>query len=307
MSVEDTILTASSLVEVQKHIRANVNNGLVLWDQEKNRTRTECIDGMVYVFNYLPALARKTLQTCQKGSGCFLCEADPAQTIVLSEPSKPKLRINNFPYHETQTMFGEKEHVPFLSRQTLIDSLSICNKYGLNCAFSTHNAGASFPEHAHVHMFSSEIPLYNLPAVWHGSSPVKTGTLPDYPASILVIEGKEATLVIDQLLCLLEGIESNLFGYNLQYCSKNNRLFLFPRRTDRCSVFDGAIFGAPTVSGVFTPDARGYVGKSIEEAILLIEKRYGEINGHLMQQAIQELIFPKEFNLDVIVPNLRQP
>ncbi|MCA9373262.1 hypothetical protein KC921_04165 [Candidatus Woesebacteria bacterium] len=307
MNAELCILTASSLAELNQHIRTNVEKGLVLWNQEGNRSRTEHLDGMVYSFNFLPALAKKTLHTRKPVDTCFLCEADPTQTVELVEPSRPKLRINNFPYHATQTLFSEKEHVPLLGRQTLAESLAICNKFNLNCAFSTHNSGASFPDHAHVHMFSSDLPLYDLNPVWIGSSPVKTGTIAAYPASILVIEGTAIDKVVNQFLYVLENIESSIFGYNFQYCSRNKRLFFFPRKTDKSEIFDGEIFGAPTVSGVFTPDARGYIGKSLEEAILLIEKRYKAINALKMQQAIRELIFPKEFDSDVIVPNLRQP
>lgn len=278
-----------------------------MWDEKSNRIRSECLDGMTYTFNYLPALAKKTIHTHEGSETCFLCEADPVQTVLLTEPFSQRLRVNNYPYHETQTMLAEREHMPILTRQSLVESLLICNRYGLNCAFSTHGSGASFPEHAHVHMFSTNLPIYDIAPKWHSISPIKIGSIEEYPSSVLVIESAEAHVIIDQLLSLLENIESELHGYNLQYSSKNKRLLFFPRQAGPSEMFDGQVFGAPTVSGIFSPDARGYVGRSIDEAIQLIEQRYLEISGIKMKRAIKEIVFPKEFGLDVIIPNMKQP
>lgn len=301
-------LYASTKVDIQKHIDGCVNRGLVLWDANSSRQRIEVIDGMPYTFNLLPSLAKKTLATCspQKKS-CFLCDLDSEQTIQLTDVSASKLRINNFPYHETQTLFGHREHTSVLDEKMMIDALNICNDYQLNCSFSTHNAGASFPDHVHIHMFGTELPLYDLEPVWHVGSPIKVGTIAEFPASIIVIESSNPTLIIRQLFQLLSEIGFCLYGYNLQYNSKRHRLYFFPRQTGPSEIFDGQVFGAPTVSGIFTPDARGYLGASIEEAILLIEERYNKVNGQKLKMAIEEIVFPKEFGLDVIIPNVRQP
>lgn len=308
MHSREKYLQAHSITDIKKHINENVEKGYAFWNQEQNKKRKEIIDGMPYEFHYLPSLSHKIhTHNHSENKQCFLCNLEPEKSIALTNPTPSTLRINSYPFMDNHTILGERKHTAEISLDHLIEVFRICNRYKLNSAFSTHGSGASFPEHSHSHLFTTRIPLYDLQPIWFKNKPVKIGTLNQYPASILVLESKKEETLARQIAYLLQDIQSNIYSYNLQYDGKHNRAFFFPRQTDASNALGGIVLGVTTVSGLFQPDARGYSGHSIEEALEIIEKRYLSMNGHILKKAIQELVFPQEFNFDVIMPNIRKP
>jgi len=292
---------------VRREIERVANLVLIHWDSASVIVRQEVVDGMTYEFHYIPTLANKIgiRKHGDTSSECFLCDDASPEAFQIENPVNRALKVNNYPFMDNSVLTSELDHSQTLSEEHLQASVKIANRYGLNLAYSGANSGASSPDHAHIHLFTTHIPLYDMEPSWiFSSDTLQQGYLPDYPAGVLVLESERPDILAKQAIYLMRRLGKLVVNFNLQYSFSNNRLFIFPRKSTTAEALGGIELGATSVSGVFQPDARGYTGSDIAEALEIIDARFKNINGETMKKAIEEMVTSKEFLFKCIMPLL---
>ncbi len=145
---------------------------------------------------------RGLLKTGKKG--CFLCEENmPDEEDGIRLGSDWKLYPNPRPYERNHTVLvklKKEGYHPFQlisNKEDILKALEIIWKLAhvegrgdYNLTFNSTNAGAS-SRHFHFQLFECHLPIMDFGVAVMNYAKVRIGEVKDYPAGVLVIEGRD--------------------------------------------------------------------------------------------------------------------
>ncbi|NNF75260.1 MAG: hypothetical protein HKN00_08765 [Flavobacteriaceae bacterium] len=204
--------------------------------------------------------------------GCFLCEENmPDEEIGIQLDQNWKMYPNPRPYEKNHTvlvLMKTENYHPFQiidNKDYLTKAIDIIWQLGyeekrsdFNLTFNSIKAGAS-SRHFHYQIFECDLPILNFPVDFKKDGPVKVGDIPEYPASVYVIEGKDKGVISSEVWLILDKL--NTYGNRyipyvilFKVVDGNIRVYIFPRNAEIPADFDSDLintkFGVCEMSGM---------------------------------------------------------
>ncbi|MDD5518543.1 MAG: DUF4922 domain-containing protein, partial [Candidatus Omnitrophica bacterium] len=222
----------------------------------------------------------------KKEPRCFLCREnmpDNEEGVVLDDEFTMYPNPNPYEKNHIVVVRNEKPGVhPYQivdSKNTVMKALEMIWQLGsvegraeFNLTFNGVGAAAS-STHFHYQIFECPLPVTGYKAELVLKDNIQIGYLVDYPAVVMVVEGKDREQIATEVYSVLSALNQNSITYNLLFKVIDGaiRVFIFPRAEEAPGSFGGSDkkvkFGICEMSGMVIVYNDSMANDIIEERV----------------------------------------